>query len=454
MKRIIASLLLLACFGWAGAQTLNVVTGDVTYAFTCDQTDDMEFTGTQSVTICDREFLINDIAQMFTTDDGKDDNTISVSYEGSTAKVVVAGNIAQYINAEVRGAHVSIIADELLPDEVTYTLQGMSDNGSFFMDGDRKAVFILNGLQLTCADSAAVNIQCGKLITMVLAEGTQNSLTDGLASVEDNGSDSHKAPLVINGHSEWEGSGNLTLYGNAKHGLFADEYVLLNSGLGNITVATAVGDGLHVNEFLQMEGGTVNISCSGDGIDVGAKANSTDEKNGRLMIAGGSLSVQTPGVDVKGMKCDAQMLISGGTTSVTATGDGSKGLSATGSISVSGGKTTVVTTGNIATIQNDEKKPHGVKSAGDITLSGGEIYVAAGADGGKAFDTDTYIYTNGAVVMGIGGKASTPSSLSTHSFNKYKDVNVAAGSTLTYDGVSFTVPSIYKNASAKILVSK
>ena len=454
MKRIFASLLLLACFGWVGAQTLNVVAGDVTYAFSSDQTDDMMFTGTQSVTICDREFLINDITQMFTTNDEVDDNTISVSYEGPKAKVVVAGNIAQYINAEVCGAHISIIADELLPDEVTYTLQGVSDDGSFFMDGGRKAVFILNGLQLTCADSAAVNIQCGKLITMVLAEGTVNELTDGLTSVADDGSDSHKAPLVINGHSEWEGSGNLTLNGNVKHGLFADEYVLLNNGLGNITVATAVGDGFHVNEYFLMQGGTVNITATGDGIDVGAKSSGDAEENGQLIIEGGTLSVQTTGVDVKGMKCDAQMLISGGTTSVTATGDGSKGLSATGSISVSGGKTTVVTTGKIATILNDEKKPHGVKSAGDINLSGGEIYVAAGADGGKAFDTDTYIYTNGAVVMGIGGKASTPSSLSTHSFNKYKDVNVKGGSTLNYDGVSFTVPSIYSNSSAKILVSK
>ena len=454
MKRIIASLLLLACFGWTGAQTLNVVTGDVTYAFTCDQTDDMEFTGTQSVTICNREFFVEEISQMAVVDEEVGDNTVSISYSGATAKVVVAGNIAQYINAEVHGAHVSIIADELLPDEVTYTLQGISDDGSFFMDGERKAVFILNGLSLNCPDSAAVNIQCGKLITMVLAEGTENELADGLTSVTDDGSDAHKAALVINGHSEWEGSGSLTLHGNVKHGFLADEYVLLNNGLGTLTVATAVGDGFHVNEYFLMQGGTVNITAIGDGIDVGAKSSSDAEENGQLMIAGGTLSVQTSGVDVKGMKCDAEMLISGGTNSVIVTGDGSKGLSAPGAINITGGKTTVVTTGEIATVDGDEKKPHGVKSDADITLAGGEIYVAASADGGKAFDTDTYIYTNGATVMGIGGKASTPSSLSTHEFTKYKDVNVAAGCTVSYDGVTFKVPEIYKNSSAKILVSK
>ena len=177
-----------------------------------------------------------------------------------------------------------------------------------------------------------------------------------------------------------------------------------------------------------------------------------------LMLAAHTLlnaaTADTLTVRIKGMKCDARLIIAGGTVGVSATGDGSKGISSSELINITGGKTTVVTTGDIATIANDEKKPHGIKSSGDITLSGGEVYVAAGADGGKAFDTDTYLFTNGATVMGIGGKASTPSSLSTHTYNKYKDVKVTGGSTLSYDGVSFAVPAIYSNSSAKILVSK
>ena len=454
MNRLFATLLLLASLSVASAQTLNVQTGDVTYAFATEATGDMYFTGSQSVTICDREFLVDDITQMTVTDDEVVDNTISVSWNGSTAKVVVAGNIAQYVTTEVNGGHVKILADELLDEEVTYTLSGASTDGSFYMDGEKKASFILNGLALSCPDSAAVNIQCGKLITMILADGTTNTLSDGINGTDDETTDSHKAPLVINGHSEWSGTGALTLCGNVRHGFFADEYVLLQSGLGSITVENAVADGFHVNEFFRMQGGTVSITASGDGLDVGAKTSSTETDNGRIVMEGGSLAVNTSGIDVKGMKSDARIIIAGGTVSVTTTGDGSKGISSSELINVTGGKTTVVTTGNIATILNDEKKPHGVKAAGDITLSGGEIYVAAGADGGKAFDSDTYIFTNGATVMGIGGKASTPSTLSTSSFNKYKDINVAAGSTVSYDGVSFTVPAIYSNSSAKILVSK
>ena len=115
---------------------------------------------------------------------------------------------------------------------------------------------------------------------------------------------------------------------------------------------------------------------------------------------------------------------------------------------------TVVTTGSVYKSGEDDTKPQGIKSDGNITLSGGKVLSCASSNSGTAFKTDFYVYTNGATVMGIGGKASTPSSLSTHEFTKYKDVNVAAGSTVSYDGVTFKVPEIYKNSSAKILVSK
>jgi hypothetical protein len=54
--------------------------------------------------------------------------------------------------------------------------------------------------------------------------------------------------------------------------------------------------------------------------------------------------------------------------------------------------------------------------------------------------------------MGIGGKGSKPTA-NTQAYNTYSGVNVKAGQALTYNGVSFTIPSIYNNSSAKVLVS-
>ena len=55
--------------------------------------------------------------------------------------------------------------------------------------------------------------------------------------------------------------------------------------------------------------------------------------------------------------------------------------------------------------------------------------------------------------MGIGGKAITPATSSTHGYKKYTGIAVTGGQTLSYDGVTFTIPSNYSNSSAKVLVS-
>ena len=382
-----------------------------------------------------------------------------------------------------------MLAADALAEEVTYTLSGSSDNGSLYMDGSYKATFVLNGLNLTNPDSAAVNIQCGKRIKVELAEGTENSLADGLTGTDDD-SDGHKAAFYIDGHSEWTGNGTLTVTGNVKHAISADEYMELGKKTGTLVVTASNGDGLHVDEYFEMKGGDVSINAAGDGIDVGLKDSSTDEQNGQLIVKGGSLNVVTTGDAARAMKCEGDMIISGGTitaqtsgsaiyeasendlsscaaakpegaftmtdgtVSFTSTGAGGKGINATGAVTVSGGELTVCTTGDTFEYNTElDSKPHGIKSDADIVLEGGKVLSCASADGGNAFKTDAYVLMNGATVMGIAGKKTTPSSTSTCKFANYKDVNVSGGQTVSYDGVSFTVPDIYSNDSAKIVVS-
>ena len=250
-----------------------------------------------------------------------------------------------------------------------------------------------------------------------------------------------------------------------------------------------MSDGLHINQYFQMKGGTVTISAAGDGIDVGAKK-SDKENNGNLLIDGGTLTVSTTGDATKALKCDNNMVITGGTINastsgngiyesdendvsscacakcdgaftmsagtltLTSTGSGGKGINSTGEVVISGGTLTVVTTGSVYAYNSElDSKPHGVKCDTDITLSGGEILVCASSDSGCAFKTDFNVFTNGATMMGIGDKATTGSASSTHESKKYSGVKVVGGTTLTYDDVSFLIPSIYNNSKAKVIVS-
>lgn len=486
-KQLLLALAFISC-SLSFAQTMNVNIGDVTYAIPASQAGEMTYTDGTVLTIGSKTYPISAITNITIDDSSVTDNTVDVTYSDNTAKVRIAGNIAQYIDAQVNGGHVTIAAAPTLASDVTYNMSGNSANGSFYMTGDYKMNMVLNGLTLANPDSAAINIQNGKQINVVLADGTSNSLADGLRTADDD-SDGHKAVFYVEGHTSWTGGGSLTITGNVKHGFFSDEYTELLNGLGSITVTQAPSDGLHVNQYFRMQGGTVAITCTGDGIDVGAKK-SEKENNGEIMIEGGTLTVNTSGNATKGLKCDTNMSISGGTNTINttgsaiyesaendlsscaalkcdgvltisggtnwfaSTGDGGKGINSTGVITVSGGTTTVVTTGSVFEYGTLDTKPHAVKSDANIVLSGGSILACASSDSGTAFKTDLQVLTNGATLMGVGGKATTGATSSSCTSYKYSGVNVTGGSTLSYNNVSFTIPSIYNNSSAKVIVSR
>lgn len=464
------------------AQTLNVKMGEVTYAHSSSNTGEMTFANGSTVTIEGKTYTISEIDNIVINNNSVADNTVSVTYNGSSADVVVAGNVAKYLTVTASGATVSIIQDTSLADEITYTLTGTSTNGSFYMDGEYKASLVLNNLTLTNTSGAPIDIQNGKRINVTLT-GT-NTLTDC-----SNGS--HNACLYIDGHPEVNGTGTLNITGNTKHGITAGDYMLVSSG--TINVNSAVSDGIHVDQYFKLDGGNITVNSTGDGIDCGFKGvnkgtKDTYENNGFIFINGGTLNVTTTGDASKGIKCDSTIVItagtitstttgaayydttesdissssamkcggafnmSGGTVSLASTGIGGKGLNATGNINVTGGTMDVVTTGRVYKYDsNNDTKPQGIKSDGNIVLSGGNIYCAVSVNKATTFKTDYTFNVTGATIMGIGGKEVTPTTGS-QAYKTYTS-NVTGGQNVSYDGVSFTVPSSYSYTSAFILVS-
>lgn len=486
MKRNIYSyiLVLAAVLGLAhtaAAQTLNVNVGNVTYAYSAAQVGDVTCAGANQLTILGRTYSVADITDMVVTAGSVADNTVRVDYGSTGAHVTVAGNIASHLTVTATAADVSVVADASLANEVTYTLSGTSADGSFYMDGEMKSTVVLDNLHLTSRSGGAVTIDNGKRIAVRLVG--DNVLADAAGG-------SQKACMFVNGHVEMTGQGSLTITGNASHGYFSDEYTVLKADCGSLTVAAAKNDGLHVNEYFRMDGGTVSVTCEGDGLDVGKKLKGS-EYDGQVIINGGSLTLSSTGDAGKGIKAEGDITIAGGTTAVTvsgkayydtekqdvtsssamktdgnfnmtsgnlslmATGMGSKGLNVTGNISVGGGSLTVVTTGSVYKYDSaNDSKPNAVKADGSITLSGGDVRVAASPSKGTAFKSDADFVINGGTVMGIGGKASVPDSSSAKAFNTFTGQSVKGGTTFTLGGVSFDIPAAYSNPSAYVVVAK
>ena len=378
----------------AMAQTLNVTQGGVTYQFPASQTGDMTYTDSGStLTILNKAFAVSDIYSMKVDESNVKDNTVSVAYNGTSATVTVAGNIAQYVTPTISGAHVSITQSDDLAEEITYTLTGTSADGEFYMSGSYKATVELNGLTLTnqnpVTSGAAIHIQDGKRIKVKVVEGTTNTLTDATSG-------SQKGCLYIKGHAEFAQKGTLNIIGNTKHGIKTGEYMTLKNA--NINITSAAGDGISCSQYFLMESGRINISGTGDdGIQcdldgdasTGETSDHDDEDSGNVYISGGTITADITATAAKGIKCDGDMLISGGNITITTSGNGEWDsedketkaaccLSCDGNMTVSGGTLSLTSTGSGG---------KGMKCDGVLTVSGGDINVVT--SGGLYYNNGT-----------------------------------------------------------------
>ena len=430
MKHYIIAMAALAAGTAAQAQTMNVYTGRVVTAVTATP-DDMTYTeGGTILNILGKEFAVSDIDSIVVSTDKVEDNTVLVRYDGSEAWVTVAGNVAKNLTTTVVGAYIGIMQDASLEKEITYTLEGSSDNGAFYMDGELKATIVLNGVTLTSKKGAAIDIDNGKRIAVKLAEGTVSTLADAADGKQ-------KACFRVNGHTEFAEGGTLCITGNAKHAFFGDEYVELKKTTGTIKVLASKKDAFNVNQYFLMKGGTVSATGVGDdGIQVSKTDDTDDELNGQVIIKGGKLNLDITAEAAKGIKCDdslsvsggeiyittsgngtydnddadvkgsacmkadASITVSGGTLTLKSTGAGGKGMSADGDINISGGTLSVTTTGQQYVYNNLDTSPKGIKADGNVNISGGDIEVTAtGGEGSEGIESKNIMTIDGGNIV-------------------------------------------------------
>lgn len=443
--------IIVALFGTAAqAQTLNVVTGDVTYSIPANQAGEMIYSASTSVNILGRDFQVSEIDRMYVDNSSIDDNTVQVTFDGTSAKVLVAGNIAQYVTPAVKGAYVSIDQSDAVGDdtcgEITYTLTGESGDGQFRLDGSYKATVELQGLNLSCTTGAPLDIEDSKRIEMSVKKNTANSLIDCAGG-------SQKGCIVCKGHLELKGNGTLTISANSGHAIYAKEYIEMKNC--SITVLNAVKDGVNCNQYFLMESGTLNIDNVGDdGIQVSFKDDTDreEEDTGSITIEGGLINANITATAAKCLKADADVAISGGTLvlstsgggmwdtedlktkacacisgdgnitidggtlTLTSSGSGGKGLSCDGDLVINDGEVNISTSGGTFVYLNGVEYPNytgstdridsdnkssakGMKADGNVTINGGAINVKTTGSGSEGIESKAVLNINGGTVV-------------------------------------------------------
>lgn len=301
--------------------------------------------------------------------------TVKVIYDGSSASVIIPDDVTG-VTYTMSGAHV-VINSTTTTQEYTYSLSGTSDNGSLTFYGNYKFTMSLDGLQLTnTKGGAAIDVECGKRVSVILTDGTTNTLADSPLGAQ-------KGALYFKGHPEFKGSGTLNVTGNLKHAICAKEYIQLKKSTGFINILGAASDGIHCgkgkpdgeNNYFQMDGGTVDIrDVQGDGIDA--------DDYGTIRINDGAVSI-TVGHAATALKADSIVSVKGGVVNLAVTGDDSEGIRARHTVDITGGQTSIIVTGNGSTGIKGKRYTSGstVLNGGFINIDGGmtEVHVLGDA---------------------------------------------------------------------------
>jgi hypothetical protein len=386
------------------------------------------------------------------------DRDMEVGYdENEAALITLSGDTAECTSDAVRiDENVITITDE----GTYILSGTLDDGMVVIDAEDKKPHLILDNVTIQNSDSAAIYIKKADKVFMTLASDTENYLSNGgnYEAIDDNNIDSvifSKSDLTLNGTGKLTidaqaGHGivskdDLVITGGQYdiscegHGLSGKDSIRIAAGIFQMAAGNNAVDAENEDDtdkgFIYIENGTFDIIAEGDGAK-GIKAsgdlllyggsyiiNSSDDalhSNSDVTICGGSYQIET-GDD--GIHADAALNISNGEILITQSYEGIEGMT----VDISGGNITLTASddGINAAGGNDQSgfgggmgdqfaaqtgvyiqisggkiyvnaSGDGVDSNGDLTVSGGEIYISGPTNGGNgALD-----YNGDAVISG------------------------------------------------------
>ena len=218
----------------------------------------------------------------------------------------------------------------------TYILEGTL-NGSVIIEVSKSedVQLVLNNVTINSAEFAGIYIIEGDEITITLAEGTVNTITDSgeYVQIDDNDVDAliySKADLIING------SGTLNLGSDYNHGIVSKDDLVITGGTFNIDVA---GQGLRGKDCVKISEGNFTLITGKDAIK---SDNEDDAYRGYVYISGGNFDINSSADGIYGYNL---VNIEGGTfditTSKSTAASSFKAIKSTDSITISAGDFTI-----------------------------------------------------------------------------------------------------------------
>lgn len=280
-----------------------------------------------------------------------------------------------------------------------YEISGSLSDGSIYVNVDKESEvhLIFNGVTVHNETSAAVYCKKAAKVTITLAEGSVNSLSDGATYVFEEGEDEPDATLYAKSDLVINGNGRMTVTSAYKDAIKGKDSLYI---LGGELVVKSAEDGIVGRDFLYVAEGSITVDAAADALKA---SNDVDEGLGNIVIDGGSFTL-TSGTD--GIQAEKSLTITGGAFAVKTGGGAANASVKTDSLGFGDGMgwgkwgewgisgetdtedtasakglkagTLVSITGGHFTLDTSDDAIH---CNTNVAINGGEITISSGGDG-------------------------------------------------------------------------
>lgn len=197
----------------------------------------------------------------------------------------------------------------------TYTLTGTLSNGQVIVDTEKtsKVVIICKSMSLNCSHTAPFYVKSADEVTLQLAAGTTNSITDGASYTFSAADKEPDAACFSEEDLTIEGSGTLVVTGQYQDGIASKNDIKVKEGTVQVTAAD---DGIRGKDGIKISGGNVKVISQSHGFKT---TENLQAAKGMVEIEGGSVHLDTVG---DGIHATNQIKVSGGSTYIDAKNEG------------------------------------------------------------------------------------------------------------------------------------
>ncbi|WP_294188467.1 carbohydrate-binding domain-containing protein [uncultured Clostridium sp.] len=255
----------------------------------------------------------------------------------------------------------------------TYGISGTLEDGQIIIDAGNEdnVKLVLNGANIACSNSAPIYVKNAKNAYLVLADGSENVITDGENYVfEDETSDEPNATIFSKDDLFISGTGKLTVNSNYNNAITSKDDLEIAEATIDIT---SVADGLRGKDSITISSGNININATGDGM----KSNNSEyAEKGYVLIKDGTINI-TSGED--GIQAETNATITGGDLTINS-GGGSENSSKENNSWGNWGKPMGFGENTNSTAENDTASAKGIKGNTLVKIDGGNINIDSSDD--------------------------------------------------------------------------